>query len=82
MSTGSGGPFAQTTGLDNLPLDNFGGTADSSADVTDNSADVNVTGANDVAANAQAEAAEIAAVPDPQSPAGQAALRAAPRGAS
>lgn len=24
----TGGPFAQTTGLDNVPLDNLGGTAD------------------------------------------------------
>jgi len=35
----TGGPFAQTTGLDNIPLDNLGGTADTSADATDNSAD-------------------------------------------
>ena len=72
----TGGPFAQATGLDNIPLDNLGGTADLGADATDNSADVNVNGANDVAANAAAEAQEIAAVPDPQSPAGQAAIMA------
>jgi hypothetical protein len=72
----SGGPFAQATGLDNLPLDNFGGTADAGGAATDNSANVNVNGANDVAANASAEAQEIGAVPDPQSPAGQAAILA------
>ena len=72
----TGGPFAQATGLDNIPLDNLGGTADLGADATDNSADVNVNGANDVAANAAAEAQEIGAVPDPQSPAGQAAIMA------
>ena len=69
----TGGPFAQVTGLDNIPLDNFGGTADLGADATDNSADVNVNGANDVAANAAAEAQEIAAFPTPVS-AGQAAI--------
>ena len=67
----TGGPFAQATGLDNIPLDNLGGTADLGADATDNSADVNVNGANDVAANAAAEAQEIGAVPDPQSPRGR-----------
>lgn len=71
-----GGPYGQATATDNLPLDNLGSTADLSADATDNSVNVNVTGANDVAANAAAEAQEIAAVPDPQSPAGQAAILA------
>ena len=68
--------YPGTTALDNVPLDNFGGGADISADATDNSAEVNVNGANDVANNAAAEAQEIAAVPDPQSPAGQAAIMA------
>jgi len=68
------GPFAQRTGLDHLPLDGFGGGADVAADATDASAEVNVNGANDVANNSAAEAAEIAAVPDPQSPAGQAQI--------
>ena len=72
----SGGPFALATGRDHLPLDAFGNGADAGADATDASADVNVNGANDVAANSSAEAKEIAAVPDPQSPAGQAAILA------
>ena len=69
-------PFGTTTANDDAPMNNFGGTADNGAAVTDSSADVNVAGANDVAANARAEAQEIAAVPDPQSPAGQAAILA------
>ena len=46
----SGGPFALATGRDHLPLDAFGNGADAGADATDASADVNVNGANDVAA--------------------------------
>ena len=72
----SGGPYAQTTGQDDVPLDAFGNGADVSANATDASADVNVNGANDVANNSVAEAQEIAAVADPQSPAGQAAILA------
>lgn len=72
----NGGPYAQTTGLDHIPLDIFGGRAGIGADVTDASADLNVAGSNSVAGNAAAEAKEIAAVPDPQSPAGQAAILA------
>ena len=69
----TGGPFALSDRLDNIPLDNLGGTADLGADATDNSADVGVNGANDVAANAAA-GLEIGAVPDAVS-AGQAAIR-------
>lgn len=72
----TGGPYAQTTGLDHIPLDILGGRAGIAADVTDASADLNINGANAVAGNAEAEAREIAAVPDPQSPAGQAAILA------
>jgi len=72
----TGGPYAQVTGHDHLPLDGFGGAAGAGGAATDHSADVNVNGGNDVAANAEAEAREIAAVPDPQSPAGQAAILA------
>ena len=70
------GPFARTTGLDHVPLDNTAAAADAAGAATDTSAQTNVNGANDVAAHSQAEAAEIAAVPDPQSPAGQAAILA------
>jgi hypothetical protein len=70
------GPYGAVTGGDHLPLDLFGGTAGAGGAATDYSADVNVNGGNNVAANAAAEAREIAAVPDPQSPAGQAAILA------
>lgn len=70
------GPFARTTGLDHVPLDNTAAAADAAGAAADTSAQTNVNGANDVAAHSQAEAAEIAAVPDPQSPAGQAAILA------
>lgn len=73
---GNGGPYGQATANDHKPADAFGGAADAGADATDASADVNVAGSNNVANNAAAEAAEIAAVPDPQSPAGQAAILA------
>jgi cell division septation protein DedD len=72
----SGGPYAQTTGHDDLPLDGFGGAAGAGGDAADNSADTNVHGANDVAGNANAEAQEIAAVPDPTSPQGMATILA------
>lgn len=55
---------------------NFGDAAEGGAAATDASAQVNVTGANTVADLAAQEAAEIAAVPDPQSPAGQAQILA------
>lgn len=58
------------------PDTGFGSTADASADATDASATVNVDGANAVMSLAEQEAAEIAAVPDPQSPAGQAQILA------
>lgn len=77
--TGSGsgnGPYGQATRNDHKPLDAFGTSANAGADATDASADVNVTGANNVAGNSSAEAKEIASVPDPQSPAGQAAILA------
>lgn len=75
-SGSGGGPYGQATRNDHKPLDAFGTSANTGADATDASADVNVTGANNVAGNSSAEAAEIAAVPDPQSPAGQAAILA------
>lgn len=74
--SGHGGPYGQATRNDHKPADAFGAAANTGADATDASADVNVTGANNVAGNSSAEAAEIAAVPDPQSPAGQAAILA------
>lgn len=55
---------------------NFGDAAEGGADVTDSSAQINVTGANGIASLAEQERAEIAAVPDPQSPAGQAQILA------
>jgi hypothetical protein len=70
----SGGPYAQRTGNDHVPLDTFGDAADAAGGAADTSAQTNVDGANDVASNAAAEAAEIGAVPAPQSPAGQAAI--------
>ena len=75
-SSPGGGPYGHATRNDHKPLDAFADSAGAGADVTDASAAVNVTGANDVAANSSAEAKEIAAVPDPQSPAGQAAILA------
>lgn len=74
FSNAVSGPYIQATGWDNLPLDGAAGGADVAADAVDTSADVNVNGANDVSSNAAAEASEIAAVPDPESPAGQAAI--------
>src|ERR1700754_144912 len=72
----TGGPYGIATRGDHLPLDLFGGAAGAGGAATDHSADVNINGSNDIAANAEAEAREIAAVPDPQSPAGQAAILA------
>jgi len=66
-----GGPFAQTTGRDHVPLDGFNGTATGAGGAADGSADVHVNGSNAIAGNSAAEAAEIAAVPNPQSPEGQ-----------
>lgn len=74
--TAPGGGYTSTTATDDAPATDFGNSADNGAAVTDNSADVNVNGANSVAGWSAAEAAEIAAVPDPQSPAGQAAIMA------
>ncbi|MEY8019142.1 hypothetical protein [Mycobacterium servetii] len=76
FSTNVMGPFAQETGWDHLPLDGFGGAAGRGGIAADGSAQNNVDGGNAVAGNADAEAAEIAAVPDPNSPAGKASILA------
>lgn len=76
MTHAHAGPYTHKTGDDHVPLSQFGGAAGRGAIAVDHSSVVNVDGANTVAANAEAEAREIAAVPDPQSPAGQAAILA------
>lgn len=76
FSTNVTGPFAQHTTWDTVPLDGFGGAAIHGGIAADGSAQNNIDGGNAVAGNADAEAAEIAAVPDPDSPAGKAAILA------
>lgn len=76
FSTYVGSGFSRDTGRDHLPADKFGGAADDAGNAADTSAQINADGSNQIASNANAEAAEIAAVPDPQSPAGQAQILA------
>lgn len=76
FSTKVGGGYGRFTGGDHLPVFNFGISADKGGDAADVSADINQRGAADVAAASQAEIDEIAAVPDPQSPEGKAAILA------
>src|SRR5690625_110706 len=68
--------YLRATPSDTVPLNNAAWAADRAAEATDASARINIAGADRVAAISRREAAEIAAVPDPDSPAGQAAVLA------
>lgn len=66
--------YVAATRTDTVPFTRGAEAADVFSGVTDSSAKVNVDGANAIADNASAEAAEIAAIPNPDSPAGLAAI--------
>lgn len=62
--------YIAATRTDPIPFTQSAQAADVFSDVTNSSARVNIDGANAIAANASAEAAEIAVIPDPDSPTG------------
>ncbi len=68
--------FLRATASDAGPLDNAIAAAYASARAVDDSVRTNIDGADAIAGISRREAAEIAAVPDPDSPAGQAAILA------
>lgn len=68
--------YSHATRSDTTPFDQAAIASDVFARVTDNSARINVEGANAIAANAQAEASAISLVPDPDSPDGLAQILA------
>jgi hypothetical protein len=66
--------YAAATREDPTPFEHAAHFASTTATVTDDSARVNLDGARSIAATAQAEASQIAAVPDPDSPEGHAQI--------
>ena len=76
FSTAVEAPYAAATAGDRQPLDVAAQAALAAARAADTSAQVNHRGAADIAGNAREEVAQIEAVPDPDSPEGQAAILA------
>ena len=66
--------YVAATRTDTVPFTRSAEAADVFSGVTDSSAKVNVDGANAIADNASAEAADIAAIPNPDSPEGLATI--------
>jgi hypothetical protein len=76
FSTAVTAPFASATAGDHQPLTATAQAALAAAKAADTSAQVNRRGAADIAGNAREEASQIEAVPDADSPEGQAAILA------
>ncbi|WP_293003256.1 hypothetical protein [Mycobacterium sp.] len=74
FSTAVETPYAAATAHDHRPITATAHTAQVCADVADTSAAINRRGARDISSNSRAEARKIDAVPDPDSPEGQAAI--------
>jgi hypothetical protein len=74
FSTAVMATYGPATRGDHTPFEATATMASMAASATDTSAQVIVRGANSIADNARTEAAEIAAVPDPDSPEGQLAI--------
>ncbi|WP_241473853.1 hypothetical protein [Mycolicibacterium neoaurum] len=62
--------YEAATSGDHIPLADTATTTEAAAQAADMSAQINIDGANAIAANAQSEANAIATVPDPDSPEG------------
>lgn len=66
--------YDPATSKDHLPFERAAQMLDAGAEAVDTSRRINVEGAAAILANSRMEAAEISAVPDPDSPAGQAQI--------
>ncbi|OCB20049.1 hypothetical protein [Mycobacterium intracellulare] len=66
--------YIAATSADHIPLERAATMLDAGAEAGDTSRRINIDGAAKILANSRMEAAEVAAVPDPDSPAGQAAI--------
>lgn len=66
--------YIPSTSADHVPFERAAKMLDASAEAADTSRQINVDGAAKIFANSRMEAAEIEAVPDPDSPTGQAAI--------
>ena len=76
FSTAVEAPYAAATASDHQPLTVAAQAAQAAAKAADTSVQVNRRGAADISGNAREEVAQIEAVPDPDSPEGQAAILA------
>lgn len=66
--------YIAATSADHVPLERAATMLDAGAEAADTSRRINIDGAAKILANSRMEAAEVAAVPDPDSPAGQAEI--------
>ncbi|OOK65190.1 hypothetical protein BZL29_7696 [Mycobacterium kansasii] len=76
FSTAVAAPYAAATQADHVTLDAAARSHATWASIADESRRINLEGARAIDANARVEASEVAAIPDPNSPAGQAAILA------